>query len=48
MTLLPETKIVARYYSARTLQLDDQHVGTVFMNSTGIYFLKVVIDRLAK
>ena len=47
ITLLPETNIAARYYSACTLQLDDQHVGTVFTNNTGIYFLKVAIDRLA-
>lgn len=38
--LLPETAIAARYYSARTIQLDNEHVGIVFMNSKGIYFLK--------
>ena len=48
VTLLPETDITARYYSARTIQLDDQHVGTVFMNRQGIHFLKVRIDRIAK
>lgn len=46
VTLLPETPITARYYSARTLQLDPQHVGTVFMNSTGVFFLKVAVERL--
>jgi hypothetical protein len=46
--LLPDTSIAARYYSARTIQLDDQHVGTVFMNSAGVHFLKVSLDRLAK
>lgn len=46
--LLPETNITARYYSARTIQLDDQHVGTVFMNRQGVHFLKVRLDRVAK
>ncbi len=48
VTLLPETSIAARYYSARTVQLDDQHVGTVFMNRDGVHFLKVNLDRLTK
>ena len=47
VTLLPETKITARYYSARTIQLDDVHVGTVFMNGDGVHFLKVELKRLA-
>ena len=46
--LLPETSIAARYYSARTVQLDAQHVGTVFMNRNGVYFLKVSLNRLAQ
>jgi hypothetical protein len=46
--LLPETSIAARYYSARTIQLDDQHVGTVFMNRDGVHYLKVSLDRLSK
>jgi hypothetical protein len=46
--LLPETSIAARYYSARTIQLDERHVGTVFMNRVGIHFLKVSLDRLTK
>lgn len=45
--LLPETNIAARYYSARTVQLDKQHVGTVFMNRNGVHFLKVKLNRLA-
>jgi predicted esterase len=44
--LLPDTNVAARYYSARTVQLDDRHVGTVFMNRDGIHFLKVNLDRL--
>jgi hypothetical protein len=48
VTLLPETSVTARYYSARTIQLDDQHVGTVFMNRQGVHFLKVRLDRVAK
>lgn len=48
VTLLPEMPIAARYYSARTIQVDDQHVGTVFMNRDGVHFLKVGLDRVAK
>ena len=48
VTLLPDTPIAARYYSGRTIALDEQHVGTVFMNSKGVHFLKVDVDRLAK
>jgi hypothetical protein len=46
VTLLPETNIAARYYSARTIPVDDEHVGTVFMNGQGVHFLKVKFDRL--
>lgn len=46
--LLPETSVAARYYSARTVQLDDHHVGTVFMNRDGVHFLKVDLKRLSK
>ena len=45
--LLPETNVAARYYSARTVQIDDQHVGTVFVHG-GVHFLKVNLDRVAK
>lgn len=48
VTLLPETPIAARYYSARTVQVDDEHIGTVFMNRDGVHFLKVKLDRVAK
>ncbi len=44
--LLPETSVAARYYSARSVQLDDRHIGTVFMNRDGVHFLKVKLDRL--
>jgi hypothetical protein len=47
MILLPETKIAARYYSARTVQLDANHIGTVFMNNEGVHFLRVNLSRLA-
>jgi hypothetical protein len=47
VVLLPDTNIAARYYSARTIQLDDAHVGTVFLGS-GVKFLKVSLDRLKK
>lgn len=46
VTLLPNTEIAARYYSARTVQLDDRHVGTVYMNQNGVHFLKVDLDEL--
>lgn len=48
VTLLPETNIAARYYSARTIQVDDQHIGTVYLSGSTVYFLKVSIDRVAK
>lgn len=48
VTLLPETDVTARYYSARTIQLDDQHVGTVYMNRQGVHFLKVRLEDVAK
>ncbi|QDT41935.1 BNR/Asp-box repeat protein [Gimesia alba] len=44
--LLPKTAVAARYYSARTIQIDEQHVGTVFMNRNGVHFLKVPLRRL--
>lgn len=46
VTLLPETNVAARYYSARTIPVDNEHVGTVFMNGQGVHFLKVRLDRL--
>lgn len=46
VVLLPDTNIAARYYSARTIQLDVQHVGTVFMNRDGVHFLKVNLSQL--
>ena len=46
--LLAGTPVTARYYSARTIQLDEGHVGTVFMNRQGVHFLKVRLDRVAK
>lgn len=45
--LLPEAIIAARYYSARTVQLDDRHVGTVFIQG-GVSNLKVSLDRVAR
>lgn len=47
VVLLPDTNITARYYSARTVQLNDEQIGTVFMNRNGVHFLKVDLDRLA-
>jgi len=48
ITLLPETNIAARYYSARTIQIDEQHIGTVYLSGSTVYFLKVRTDLLAK
>lgn len=48
VTLLPTTNIAARYYSARTIQVDDQHIGTVYLNGSTVYFLKVASDHVAK
>jgi len=48
VTLLPETAIAARFYSARTIPLDDKHVGTVYLTGSTVYFLKVELDRVGK
>lgn len=45
--LLPQTAVTARYYSPRTVQIDDKNVGTVFMNREGVHFLKVPLKRLS-
>lgn len=47
VVLLPETPITARYYSARTVEVDEGHVGTVFMNRRGVHFLKIAVRDLA-
>ena len=44
--LLPETPIAARYYSARVVQVDAGNIGVVYMNRSGVYFLKVPLNRL--
>jgi len=45
--LLPERRITAHWYSPRTVSLDSEHVGTVFIDSKGVHFLKVQLARLA-
>jgi len=47
VVLLPEMAIQARYYSVRTIQIDNRHIGSVFLNN-GVKFLRVSIDRVAK
>lgn len=47
VTLLPTASIAARYYSARTIQIDDQHVGTTFVGN-GVQFLKVKLNQIVK
>ncbi|MBG86045.1 MAG: hypothetical protein CMO80_03985 [Verrucomicrobiales bacterium] len=46
VVLLPDTPIAARYYSARAVQLDTGHLGVVYMNRTGVYFLNVTLDEI--
>lgn len=46
--LLPDLAVAARYYSARTIQVDDKTVGTVFMNRDGVHFTKVSVEWLNK
>ncbi len=48
VSVLPSLPITARYYSARTVQVDRDTVGTVYMNGSGVHFLRVAIDRLKK
>lgn len=48
VTLLPEVKAIARYYSPRTVQVDAKHLGTVFMNGSGVHFVKVPLELVAK
>ena len=47
VVLLPERNIAARYYSARTVQVDNHHAGTVFV-SGGVYFLKIGLDQVGR
>ena len=47
-TLLPDTPVAARYYSARTVPLGDRHVGTVYLSGSTVHFLRVELDRVAK
>ena len=46
VTLLPDTPITARYYSARTVALDKHHVGTVYLTGSTVNFQKVPIEHL--
>jgi hypothetical protein len=48
LVVLPEVSAIARYYSPRTVQVDANHVGTVFMNRNGVHFVKVPLDVVAK
>jgi hypothetical protein len=48
VTLLPDMPVTARFYSARTVQLDDKHVGTVFLSGSTVHFLRVGLDRLTR
>ncbi len=45
--LLPEMDVMARYYSGRTVQIDAHHVGTVFMNRNGLFFVNWNLKSLA-
>ena len=51
VTLLPDTMIVGRYYQPKTVQLDEQTLGTVFFRGPqteieGIFFLKFPLAML--
>jgi len=48
VTVLPDTPAIARFYSARTTEVDADHVGSVYMNRDGVHFVKVRKDRFAK
>ena len=53
VTILPGTLVVGRYYSPRTVQLDDGHVGTTYCRGPqgamdGVYFVKVPLALLEK
>ena len=48
VTLLPDAPVAARYYSARTIPLDEGHVETVYLNGSTVDFLRVGLDCLAK
>ncbi len=48
VSVLPTLPITARYYSARTVQVDRDTVGTVYMNGSGVHFLRVAIERVKK
>lgn len=48
VVLLPKSNIAARYYSARTIQIDEQHIGTVYLSGSTVYFLKVRLQRVVK
>lgn len=48
VTILPDVPVRARYYSPRTVEIDADHIGTVFMNGNGVHFVKVPLTRLAK
>lgn len=51
VTIMPDTMIVGRYYQPKTLQLDDDTLGTVFIRGPqtemeGIFFVKVPLAML--
>ena len=51
VTLMPDTMIVGRYYQPKTLQLDDDTLGTVFFRGPqtemeGIFFVKFPLAML--
>jgi hypothetical protein len=37
---LPDMEVAARFGSPRTVPLDEQHLGTVFFNRDGLYFVR--------
>lgn len=51
VTLMPDTMIIGRYYQPKTVQLDDETLGTVFFRGPqtemeGIFFVKFPLAML--
>ena len=52
VTVLPDLAVVGRYFSPRTVQLDAEHLGTVFVQGPqtameGVSFVKVPLASIS-
>jgi hypothetical protein len=43
---LPDAEVAARFGSPRTVQLDGEHLGTVYFDRTGLYFVRTPLKAL--